>query len=182
MFGRRYLIVSGIVFGLLAAGQFAGSAWGVNVILGAWPVQRSLSYAESLVLGALSVWGISLWWRTCDARASVVKSRTMTATSLKAQTGPARRSLKEQVEENLALYTIGIIMVSFNTGLTARLDQDFFSLTPYKNTMSNINHYIKNAGDDSADTMIGVVRNELDDLQIIKEHKNEKSRDDPGAS
>jgi hypothetical protein len=57
---RTYLLVSGLIFGVVALAHVARVAYGAAVQVGSWSVPLELSWGGMVVAGALCVWAFTL--------------------------------------------------------------------------------------------------------------------------
>ena len=60
MNARTYIIVSAVVFALVAVGHLARSVLGWPVVIGSWSAPMALSWAVLIFTGALAIMGYRL--------------------------------------------------------------------------------------------------------------------------
>jgi hypothetical protein len=66
MCGRSYLVISGVIFGLVAFAHLARLVYHLPVQIGEWTAPMWPSWGGLVVAGVLSLWAFSLLCPKCE--------------------------------------------------------------------------------------------------------------------
>jgi hypothetical protein len=58
---RKYVVFSGVIFGLIALAQFVRALYQVPIQVGGAEIPIWVSWMAGVLIGSMSVWSVRLW-------------------------------------------------------------------------------------------------------------------------